>query len=30
MVDARFELTTNDPWTVDDAFVKGISSLGYW
>ena len=26
----RFELTTNDPWSVDDAICEGISSLGYW
>ena len=32
MVDVRFELTTNDPWSVDDAICKGIinSPLGYW
>ena len=32
MVDVRFELTTNDPWSVDDAikFCEGISPLGYW
>ena len=30
MVDVRFELTTNDPWSVDDAICEGISSLGYW
>ena len=29
MVDVRFELTTNDPWSVDDAIVEGISPLGY-
>ena len=30
MVDVRFELTTNDPWSVDDAIGQGISPLGYW
>ena len=30
MVDVRFELTTNDPWSVDDAICEGISLLGYW
>ena len=30
MVDARFELTTNDPWSVDYAICEGISPLGYW
>ena len=30
MVDVRFELTTNDPWSVDDAICWGISPLGYW
>ena len=30
MVNVRFELTTNDPWSVDDAIVEGISPLGYW
>ena len=31
MVDVRiFELTTNDPWSVDDAICSGISPLGYW
>ena len=30
MVDVRFELTTNDPWSVDDAICESISSLGYW
>ena len=29
MVDVRFELTTNDPWFVDDAICEGISPLGY-
>ena len=29
IVDVRFELTTNDPWSVDDAIVEGISPLGY-
>ena len=29
MVDVRFELTTNDPWSVDDAICEGISPLGY-
>ena len=26
----RFELTTNDPRSVDDAICEGISPLGYW
>ena len=30
MVDVRFELTTNDPWSVNDAICEGISPLGYW
>ena len=30
MVDVRFELTTNDPWSVDDDICEGISPLGYW
>ena len=30
MVDERFELTTNDPWSVDDAICEGISPLGHW
>ena len=30
MVDVRFELTTNDPWSVDDAICEGICPLGYW
>ena len=30
MMDVRFELTTNDPWAIDDAICKGISPLGYW
>ena len=30
MVDVRIELTTNDPWSVDDAIYEGISPLGYW
>ena len=30
MVDVRFELTTNDAWSVDDAICEGISPLGYW
>ena len=30
MVDVRFELTTNDPWSVDDAICESISPLGYW
>ena len=30
MVDVRFELTTNDPWSVDDVICEGISPLGYW
>ena len=31
MVDVRFELTTNDPWSVDDAICEGFinSPLGY-
>ena len=29
MVDVRFELTTDDPWSVDDAICEGISPLGY-
>ena len=29
-MDVRFELTTNDPWSVDDAICEGISPLGYW
>ena len=30
MGDVRFELTTNDPWSVDDAICEGIiSPLGY-
>ena len=29
MVDVRFELTTNDPWSVYVAICEGISSLGY-
>ena len=29
MVDARFELTTNDPWSADDAICEGVSPLGY-
>ena len=29
MVDVRFELTTNDAWSVDDAICEGISPLGY-
>ena len=24
MVDKRFELTTNDPWSVDDAICEGF------
>ena len=28
MVDVRFELTTNDPWSVDDSTCEGISPLG--
>ena len=27
MVEVRFELTTNDPWSVDDAICEGISPL---
>ena len=30
MVDVRFELTTNDPWSAVDAICEGISPLGYW
>ena len=30
MVNVRFELTTNDPWSVDDAICEGSSPLGYW
>ena len=30
MVDVRFELTTNDPWSVDDAICENTSPLGYW
>ena len=30
VVDVRFELTTNDPWSADDAICEGISPLGYW
>ena len=30
MVDVRFELMTNDPWSVDDAICEGISPLGFW
>ena len=30
MVDVGFELTTNDPWSVDDAICDSISPLGYW
>ena len=30
MVDVRFELKTNDPWSVDDAICEGFSPLGYW
>ena len=30
IVDVRVELTTNDPWSVDDAIFQGISPLGYW
>ena len=29
MVDVRFELTTNDPWSGDDVICEGISPLGY-
>ena len=29
MVDVRFELTTNDPWSADAAICEGISPLGY-
>ena len=30
MVDVRFELTTNNTWSVDDAICEDISPLGYW
>ena len=30
MVDERFELTTNDPWSVDNAISENTSPLGYW
>ena len=30
MVDVRFELTTNDPWSVDGTICEGINPLGYW
>ena len=30
MVDVRFDLTTNDPCSVDDAICEGISPLGHW
>ena len=30
MVDVRFELTTNYPWSVDDAICQDTSTLGYW
>ena len=30
MVDVRFDLTTNDPCSVDDAICEGISPLDYW
>ena len=30
IVGLRFELRTNNPWTVDDAARDGISPLGYW
>ena len=30
MVDVRFELTTNDPWSADDTICEGISPLGCW
>ena len=29
MVDVRFELTTNDPWSADDTTCYGIGPLGY-
>ena len=29
-MDVRFELTTSDPWSVDDAICEGSSPLGYW
>ena len=28
MVDVRFELTTNDPWSVDDAICEGRWATG--
>ena len=30
MVNVRFELTTNDPWSIDDAICEVIGPLGYW
>ena len=30
IVGLRFELRTNDPWTVDDATRDVISPLGFW
>ena len=30
MVDVIFELTTNDPWSVDDAICEVVSPFGYW
>ena len=30
MVDVRFELTTDDPWSVDVVICERISPLGYW
>ena len=30
MVAVRFELTTNDSWSVENAICEGISPLGYW
>ena len=30
MVDVRFELTTNYPWSVVDTICEGMSPLGYW
>ena len=30
MVDVRFELKTNDAWSVDGGICEGISPLGYW
>ena len=30
MLNVRFVLMANDPWSVDDAIYEGISPLGYW